>query len=292
METTSQNLSQDAAATTTDSNNLKPSSDESKTISTKATTLTPNANLSAMTSPQIRGQSHSPISVSGSDSAVVSSALSESMETPNLPTSGNGVVPSLPQPHNITDFSIEDALEGEHSKSQSLARETQHKNHDSDKMEIDDPASEQGLDGNKQIKKEGYEGNGGIEVKRDDIAGNLKDDSARMSKIQYIQETLENMENVRLELIPLLLDIVEQVKNGELSIKDVDNACGRIRVRISRLQESRNNAERELQVLEDENNGSRHCEQDIEQRIQQKSDAISQLVNAIKARKDTWETST
>ncbi|KAG0682835.1 hypothetical protein C6P40_000938 [Pichia californica] len=125
--------------------------------------------------------------------------------------------------------------------------------------------------------------NEGEELK--DLEGSVKDseENHRFKKLEELQNTLENMEKTRLELIPLLLETVEQVKNGELAIRDVDNACGRIRLRINRLQESRTLVKNELSKLEENRNGMKLTKQETEQRIKIKSDAITSILGSINA---------
>lgn len=103
------------------------------------------------------------------------------------------------------------------------------------------------------------------------------------NRIEKLKELVSSMENTRLELIPLLLDVVEQVKNGSLSIKDADNACGPIRVRINRLTDWRKSVEdgiKELEKLQDPNINSIN-NLDIKTRIELKNRGIENFVNKI-----------
>lgn len=106
----------------------------------------------------------------------------------------------------------------------------------------------------------------------------------RGDKIRNIEETLDRMENTRLELAPMLLDIVEQVKNGEVSIKDVISACGRLRVRINKLHEDRTVVFEALSSLEKEFNCSTDEKEQIEGRIANKEQCLSSIADLIATR--------
>ena len=284
MELNMPATSRDVSATTAGNGSISLL-DESKVPPLTSTTN----DSTTQASPQLRGQSQSPISISGSDSAIVSSAVSESVETPrgNHGEVANSAQHVLPPSGDFAALSTDKVSEkvGNHVPEN---RKSEKKNQDQENMDVDEPE----LDGEQNAKQtaqaDGESRDDGSSVKaRNEDADFTDDDGVRLSKIQTIQETLEKMENVRLELLPLLLDIIEQVKNGELSIKDVDNACGRIRVRINRLKDSRNTVESGLQRLVDESNGTEHSQHETEERIKAKSDAISRLISAVNARKGT-----
>ncbi|GAV27455.1 hypothetical protein PMKS-000923 [Pichia membranifaciens] len=276
---------QDISATTAENGSI-PLLDESK-----VPPLTSTTNDSAtQASPQIRGQSQSPISISGSDSAIVSSAVSDSAETPRGSHGGvaNSAQDVLPPSSDFASLSTNNVSDGEKVRNNVPENgKGEKKNRDQEKMDVDEPELNGEQNAKQTDKADGESRDSGSVNARDEDADLIDDDSVRLSKIQTIQETLEKMENMRLELLPLLLDIIEQVKNGELSIKDVDNACGRIRVRINRLKDSRNTVESGLQRLVDESNGTEHSQHETEQRIKAKSDAISRLIAAVNARKGT-----
>lgn len=206
-------------------------------------------------------QSQSPISVSGSDS------VSGITPVPITTTSVNGVNSNiLPNSYSV-GLSI-DQVFSEEKENNTV--------NDGDKMDIDNDGDKKEFHNEMELDKE---------IKKNEYAKNEADDSIRTEKLKKLYELLENMENLRLELIPLLLEVVEQVKNGEIPIKDVDNACGRIRVRIGKLEESRTQVESELCLLEDKNRGADVNQPDPAIRIRMKAEGISRVMDAISSRK-------
>lgn len=279
MESNVQAASQSFSASTVGNGSIPPS-DESKVPPLASTT-----DASAVqASPQIRGQSLSPISISGSDSAVVSSAVSESLETVKANQEViNSAQDVPPPPSSVALLNIDDVFDKDQVRN-SVSENGNRENQGQDKMDVDGPEPDGKPNAEQIDKADGESKDSSSNKARDDDVDFTDDDSERLNKIQSIHETLEKMENVRLELLPFLLDIIEQVKNGELSIKDVDNACGRIKVRINRLKESRNTVESGLQQLVDESNGTEHSQHETEERIKAKSDAISRLIADVNAR--------
>ena len=79
---------------------------------------------------------------------------------------------------------------------------------------------------------------------------NTDKEGMRLAKVAEINEKIENLDTTRLELVPLLLDVIEHVKSGEIAIKDVDNACSRIRLRLNKLQEGRAVVEQQLSEMQ------------------------------------------
>ena len=71
----------------------------------------------------------------------------------------------------------------------------------------------------------------------------------RDEKLEEMDKQINEMSNINLEIVPLLLDIIEQIKVGDLPVKDADNACGRIRLRLNKLQEIRNQVENGLSSM-------------------------------------------
>lgn len=206
-------------------------------------------------------QSQSPISVSGSDS------VSGTTPVPIATNSINGVNSNILPNSNAVRLSI-DQVFSEEQENNTM--------NDDNKMDIDKDGD--GKEINNELELD-------TEIKDNGSAKREADDSIRTEKLMKLYESLENMENLRLELIPLLLGVVEQVKNGEIPIKDVDNACGRIRVRIGKLEESRTWVESELCLLENKNRGADVNQPDPATRIRIKAEGISRVMNAITSRK-------
>ncbi|GME69748.1 unnamed protein product [[Candida] boidinii] len=69
----------------------------------------------------------------------------------------------------------------------------------------------------------------------------MVDPEVQYEAIQNEQKVLDDIKQI--ELIPLLLDLIENLKIGKISPKDFDNAVGRIRVRVSRMKNLLNNIE-------------------------------------------------
>ncbi|GME66919.1 unnamed protein product [[Candida] boidinii] len=69
----------------------------------------------------------------------------------------------------------------------------------------------------------------------------MVDPEVQYEAIQNEQKILDDIKQI--ELIPLLLDLIENLKIGKISPKDFDNAVGRIRVRVSRMKNLLNNIE-------------------------------------------------
>lgn len=230
-----------------------------------------------------RIQSQSPISLSGSDSAP---AISASMTPLPINPIKNLSGPSLGIDQVFNDNKEIDEVNNEekaHHNSDKIVDKTQkndeNNNENSDKMDIDEEnesKKSQNKINSKEKEKEKENDKNHDDKNHDDIA--------KTEKIAELQEILDKMENTRLELIPLLLDNVEQVKNGELSIKDLDNACGRIRVRLNKLQESRNKIIEEFQILQENNNGVKFTQRETETRIKLKNDAVTNIINSILSR--------
>lgn len=225
-----------------------------------------------------RIQSQSPISVSGSDSVP---ALSAAITPLPINSIKNLSGPSLSIDQVFNDNKeIHDVnnKENEHQNSNKIGNKTQNydENHNdnNDKMDIDEKDENESLQNKINAK----------ERENEHDNQNNHDEIAKTEKITELQEILDKMENTRLELIPLLLDNVEQVKNGELSIKDLDNACGRIRVRLNKLQENRNKITEEFQILQESNNGVKFTQKETETRIKLKNDAITNIINSILSR--------
>lgn len=114
----------------------------------------------------------------------------------------------------------------------------------------------------------------------------LVEDKERIKRdtIHNIEETLDRMENTRLELAPMLLDIIEQVKNGEVSIKDVVNSCGRLRMRINKLHEDRTVVFDALSSLEKEFNCSTNEKEQAATRIANKEQCFNSIADLIASR--------
>lgn len=227
-------------------------------------------------------QSQSPISVSGSDSAV---ALSASI-TP-LPLNSNKQLsgPSLSIDQVFNDNREAEGVNNEEKENQQnsvkIESEIQIQINDehNNKMDIDEENKTKNLK-NKINDKEVENGNND---KNDNLNIN-HNETAKNEMITELQKILETMENTRLELVPLLLDNIEQAKNGELSIKDLDNACGRIRVRLNKLQESRNKVINGIQILQENNNGVKFTPKESETRIKLKNDAITNIIDSISSK--------
>ncbi|ODQ58319.1 hypothetical protein WICANDRAFT_64455 [Wickerhamomyces anomalus NRRL Y-366-8] len=66
----------------------------------------------------------------------------------------------------------------------------------------------------------------------------LKSEESKLdeeSKLKDAEAAIQELKN--LELLPLVLDIVEDVNSGKLLPKDVDNAAGTLKVRINKARE-------------------------------------------------------
>lgn len=112
-----------------------------------------------------------------------------------------------------------------------------------------------------------------------------KEDSEhlRLRKLDEIDAKLDAMESIRLETVPILLDIIEQVKNGELSIKDVDNVCGRISLRLNKLSKDRGVVESELDKINNRFRCSKEENESTQQFVAMKAQRILSVIRSIES---------
>lgn len=68
--------------------------------------------------------------------------------------------------------------------------------------------------------------------------------------VDFIGKQIQELETTRLELIPVLLESVEQVKSGEIEAREFDNSIGRVRVRLQKLNGMFNDIETSFQSME------------------------------------------
>lgn len=68
--------------------------------------------------------------------------------------------------------------------------------------------------------------------------------------VESIGKQIDEMKATRLELIPVLLESVEQVKSGEIEAREFDNSVGRVRVRLQKLNGMFNDVESSFQTME------------------------------------------
>lgn len=118
-------------------------------------------------------------------------------------------------------------------------------------------------------------------IKETDI---IEDQEAlRVKKVQEIIEIANNMEDLNLELIPILLDKIDKVKNEEILVKDLDSAISPLRIRISKLKDAKKSAKMKLQELQEEQNLglSSVGRMDINERIEIKQQAINNFITSI-----------
>lgn len=120
-------------------------------------------------------------------------------------------------------------------------------------------------------------------IKDETIVTRENSEQLRLRTLDDIDAKLDLMENTRLEMVPLLLDIIEQVKTGEISIKDVDNVCGRIRLRVNKLREDRRIVESELEKINDQFRCSADENESTKQHIAIKERCISHLIKSIES---------
>ncbi|CAI8493356.1 unnamed protein product [Pichia kudriavzevii] len=111
-------------------------------------------------------------------------------------------------------------------------------------------------------------------------------ENERLAQLDAIQEEIKKMKITQLELVPILLELMQQVNNGEMLVKDVNNACGRIRVRLNRLREQRLQVQAKLKNVET-TYGYFHGE-DFQNRIQRnistKENCLLSLIERIQNR--------
>ncbi|ANZ75333.1 BA75_02890T0 [Komagataella pastoris] len=69
------------------------------------------------------------------------------------------------------------------------------------------------------------------------------DEETRSRVDQLEKEHIALTEIRRVELLPLLLDLIEELKLGKIEPKDFDNAAGRIRAQISKIRGLLDNVE-------------------------------------------------
>ncbi|ODV94491.1 hypothetical protein PACTADRAFT_77075 [Pachysolen tannophilus NRRL Y-2460] len=60
------------------------------------------------------------------------------------------------------------------------------------------------------------------------------EDEKLLQKLENAHESLKEIK--QMELIPVLLELIEDVKKGKLSPKDFENAAGRLRIRIAKIK--------------------------------------------------------
>lgn len=111
-------------------------------------------------------------------------------------------------------------------------------------------------------------------------------EQSRLQILDEIDAKLDLMEDTRLEMVPLLLDIVEQVKTGEISIKDVDNVCGRIRLRLNKLREDRSVVKSELENINSQFRCSADQNESTKQRIAIKERCLDNIIKSIDSYKE------
>ncbi|KAI0463081.1 hypothetical protein LJB42_003097 [Komagataella kurtzmanii] len=95
------------------------------------------------------------------------------------------------------------------------------------------------------------------------------DEETRLRVDQLEKEHIALTEIRKVELLPLLLDLIEELKLGKIEPKDFDNAAGRIRAQISKIRGLLDNVEGLSESSESRINKLRELDEKITRKRQE-----------------------